>query len=260
MNGCRKPSKDTEHSYNIIWNDDVFVVDNIKICPSTSVRDVLTQIITKLACEYDQVEIEREFYKDRLQVSFMKYDQWYNFTNIEQLKSIESLKIMSQHKPLPAYFLQDFTGRYIFFTPPSPSDYEYLVCECIQMGNEMKCTTPSGVALKMIINSTPKCYNKWCNKDLASTIELNSCRCLLIRGEEGDVLAGYCSIKCAMEYRKETLEHMKQETLKSFRFLIRASRGDIRLMRILRGVHDRIEFSLRQSRSIQEAIQFVSYC
>lgn len=252
-------AKSSEYSYDIFWNDDIFFVDRIKI-NSQSIHDVLAQIVKKLAFEHDQTQIEREFQRNSLQVSFMKYNKWYSFTNVAQLESAESLKITcTPHRYGAAYCLQDSNGRYIFYSiAPPPNDFEYIFCECAQIGSEIRCTTASGFTFKVNIESNPKCHNKWCNKDLVNNMEVHSCNCLLIKGEAGcDVLAGYCSIKCAMQYRTEKLEHMKQETLKSFRFLVRASRGDIRLMRILRGVHDKIEHGLRKQMSIHETIQCI---
>jgi len=252
-------AKSSEYSCDVFWNGDVFFVDRIKIS-SQSIYDVLAQIVNKLTVEHDQSQIEREFHRNTLQVSFMKYNKWYSFTNVTQLESAESLKITcSPHRYGAAYCLQDSNGRYIFYSIPPPTDFEYIFCECAQVGNEIRCTTAAGYIFKVNIKSNPKCHNTWCNKDLVSNIEFHSRNCLLIKGEAGcDVLAGYCSIKCAMEYRKEKLEHMKQETLKSFRFLVRASRGDIRLMRILRGVHDKIENGLRMQMNINETIEYIS--
>jgi len=257
MSGGGAIVKSYEYSCNVFWNDNIFAVDKIQI-NSHSVHSFTQQIVKRLSCEHGLMEIEKEFNKNSLQFYFMKYNKWYSFTNVEQLSSAQTLKITCNLRNPSAYYIQDFSGRYIFYSLPN---FEYLFCECVQMGTEIKCTTASGVSFEAKIGSNAKCHHKWCNKQLVSRIEFNLCRCLLIKGEQrGEVLAGYCSIKCAMEYRKENLEHMKQETLKSFRFLIRASRGDIRLMRILRGVHDRIEFSLREQRNIHETLEYMAYC
>jgi len=257
MNGGGVLVKSWEYSYEVFWNGSVFAVDNIDI-NSQSVHSVLQQIVKRLSCEHDLKEIEKEFHKNNLQFSFMKYNKWYSFTNVEQLSSSKCLRITCNSRKPSAFYIQDFTGHYILCSLPN---FEYLFCECVQMGSEIKCTTASGLSFEAKLGSNAKCHHKWCNKQLASNIEFNLCRCLLIKGEQrGEVLAGYCSIKCAMEYRKENLERMKQETLKSFRFLIRASRGDIRLMRILRFVHDQIEFSLREQRNMHETLEYLSFC
>jgi len=256
---CRKEG---EYSYGVLWRDDLFNVERIKIHKSSNLEGIIEQIINTLTYEHDQKELESEHYKKTLHFVFMKHNKWYTLTNIQQLEVAQNLMITSTPNIYGmACCMQDFSRRLFLYSFSTFPTYDYLFCECVQIGNEILGTTASGFALKININSEFRCHNKWCNKELVNHIDLTVNKCLFIKGEQGggDVLAGYCSLKCAMDYRKEMLEHMKQETLKSFRFLIRATRGDIRIMRILRFVHDRVELSLRERRNIDETIEYLCY-
>jgi len=260
-----RPVKWVEYNFKVVWENQSYAVQRLHVSPTTTLDEFQQQLTNNLVLEHGLNPLDKEFAKKTLKFLFEKYGKWYPLTNIKQIETATGLKI----DVLPTRYAYVMEPS-IFGDPLEPTLFlnficastssEYMFCNCMSYGERIICTTVSGYSFKVNLPSDSRCHNKWCNKELTSSSgRMDSTACLIIKAEYGmDVLAGFCSFKCAMEYRSETRDHMRKETLNSFRYLIRMPRGNIRIMRILRDIHDKIEELIRsQQKTLEESVQWL---
>jgi len=138
--------------------------------------------------------------------------------------------------------------EFFFVNPAHQLRLPYFFCDLMIRGGEMWALRDGIIAERLYIPPTSRCKYGWCNILLGKRIRPHEYAetFLVLRGLEQPVIAIYCSAKCAMCDRKETLAHTRRLTLKSFRFLSQQTPDDIRLLRLLREVHDELEKELRE--------------
>jgi len=121
----------------------------------------------------------------------------------------------------------------------------YFFCDLLMRGGEIWALR-NGMAERLYIPPTSRCKYRWCNAFLDQRVKgVDGETFLVVRGLSRPVLAIYCSAKCAMLDRKEMLAHSRRLTLQSFRFLVQQHPDDVRLLRLLRVVHDDLEQGIR---------------
>jgi len=208
---------------------------------------------------------------------FFEDDGWYKVTNIKHLLwhtklgflPISRLYIKNESKESNntsngeneqelsnEYFeLQDLimhdacTYIYVnplhFMSPPSL----YFFCDLsVHTQSGDLCAVRGGIFMeRLFMPPTSRCRYMWCNSFLLKNPRESA---LVLKGSSKPVLAVYCSVKCAMSDRKEILVHTQKSALKSFRFLVQRTPEDIRLLRLLRMIHDQLEHNVKSNLAI----------
>jgi len=206
-----------ELSFTVHYKGDLFKVSSIHLVQTSSMHDLLHQIINELIYDHDQTSLESELHIGGLLVQFQLNNEWKPLESKDQL-------VQAHHIQLSA-------------NPQLRSSFLYIFCDF------QRAVLVQGMDL---LQPESCCNNKWCHMVITHSGITTAKQCLIIRGEgNNEVIAVYCSLRCAMCDRRETLQHVQRQTLISFRFLLQRTRKEIRLMRILKMIHDNMESRFR---------------
>eukprot|EP00026_Physarum_polycephalum_P010981 Phypoly_transcript_11170.p1 GENE.Phypoly_transcript_11170~~Phypoly_transcript_11170.p1 ORF type:complete len:348 (+),score=30.49 Phypoly_transcript_11170:129-1172(+) len=129
----------------------------------------------------------------------------------------------------------------------------FYFCKLLVSGGEL--WAERGMVMeRLYVSHSTRCKYKWCNMLLGRDETGTSGPGLVLRGVDFPILAIYCSAQCAMLDRQELLSHTQKSAGRSFRFLVHRKSEEVRLLRLLREVHEDLTQRMRVEAGIAQCL------